>query len=144
MVQPAMQPPGLGGSGGPMRPPAMQPQGLGGPGGPMRPPQRPAETTSPWTRPVDPVAVTATFGGPSYQLFGGNGPTWSPSLGGLGGLGGPGGPRGLGGPGGPLMQPPPQRPLMTSQNNTQQQNFLFQPGPSALEKLLQQTPKPPE
>ena len=144
MVQPAMQPPGLGVSGGPMRPPAMQPQGLGGPGGPMRPPQRPAETTSPWTRPVDPVAVTATFGGPSYQLFGGNGPTWSPSLGGLGGLGGPGGPRVLGGPGGPLMQPPPQRPLMTSQNNTQEQNFLFQPGPSALEKLLQQTPKPPE
>ena len=128
----------------PMVQPAMQPPGLGGPGGPMRPPQRPAETTSPWTRPVDPVAVTATFGGPSYQLFGGNGPTWSPSLGGLGGLGGPGGPRGLGGPRGPLMQPPPQRPLMTSQNNTQEQNFLFQPGPSALEKLLQQTPKPPE
>ena len=121
--------------------PAMQPPGLGGPGGPMRPPQRPAETTSPWTRPVDPVAVTATFGGPSYQLFGGNGPAWSPGLGGLGGLGGPGGPRG---PGGPMMQPPPQRPSMTSQNNPQQQNFLFQPGPSALEKLLQQTPKPPQ
>jgi len=125
----------------PMVQPTMQPPGLGGPGGPMRPPQRPAETTSPWTRPVDPVAVTATFGGPSYQLFGGNGPAWSPGLGGLGGLGGPGGPRG---PGGPMMQPPPQRPSMTSQNNPQQQNFLFQPGPSALEKLLQQTPKPPQ
>ena len=41
----------------------------------------------------------------------------------------------------PMMQPPPPRIAATSQAN---QNFLFQPGPSPLEKLLQQNPKPPQ
>ena len=98
-------------------------------------PPRPFETSSPWARPaVDPAAVAATFRGPSYQLFAGNGPAWSL----------------------PPMERPqrPQIPMMaqsrppmippTSQTNQQpQQNFLFQPGPSPLEKLLQQNPKPP-
>ena len=35
-------------------------------------------------------------------------------------------------------------PKILSKSIFQQQNFLFQPGPSALEKLLQQTPKPPQ
>ena len=128
-----------------MMPPNMQlprpPPNLQQPLRPPGPPIRPIETTSPWTRPVDPVAVTATFGGPSYQLFGGNGPAWSlppmqrPPTGGIGGTAGS------------MMQPPSRPPgtsLQQGGQQQQQQNFLFQPGPSALEKLLQQTPKPPQ
>jgi len=89
---------------------------------------RPLEPSSPWTRPVDPAAVAATFRGPSYQLFAGNGPAWS-----LPPMERPQGSQV------PMMQPPPPRIAATSQAN---QNFLFQPGPSPLEKLLQQNPKP--
>ena len=132
-----------------------EPDPRGGPGGPAGPGPMQKQSSSmmphrgdhqrgdsPMSR-LDDLRSGGPPGGP-------RGPEGSMDSGGPRGPRGPeghmvsGGPRGLGGPGGPLMQPPPQRPLMTSQNNTQQQNFLFQPGPSALEKLLQQTPKPPE
>ena len=89
---------------------------------------------NPWIRPE---AISATFGGPSYQLFSGNSPVWSlqtqnsserpPNL-------------QLRTP----LQPNPQTSAAyqnVARPQMNRQNFLFQPGPSPLEKLLQQNPK---
>ena len=70
-------------------------------------------------RPVDPAALVATFGGPSYSLFAGNNPSWS-----------------LGSNERPRSTRPPPPPH-------QGQNFMFQSGPSPLERLLQQNPRFP-
>ena len=74
-------------------------------------------------RPVDPDPATlaATFGGPSYSLFAGTNPSWS--------LGSNERPR-------PPTRPPPPLPH-------QGQGFMFQSGPSPLERLLQQNPRFP-
>ena len=72
-------------------------------------------------RPVTSAEVAATFGGPSYSLFSGSNPTWSL----------------------PTSRQEQNQPRSIQPPNTQslnQQNFLFQPGPSPLEKLLQQNP----
>jgi hypothetical protein len=78
---------------------------------------------NPWTRPqqqlketISAAALSATFTGPSYSLFSGNSPSWS------------------------LNAPPsPQRPTTRPQQqpSASAANFLFQPGPSPLERLLQ-------
>ena len=92
-----------------------------------------APQASPWPsygaqppRPVDPAAVVATFGGPSYSLFAGNNPSWS--------IGG-----GHQRPSGP--PPPNLRPPLGQPPPPQGQNFMFQSGPSPLERLLQQNPR---
>ena len=72
-------------------------------------------------RPVTSAEVAATFGGPSYSLFSGSNPTWSL-------------------PTSRQEQNPPRPPQPPQTQSLNQQNFLFQPGPSPLEKLLQQNP----
>ena len=84
---------------------------------PPLPFQRPPPTASNWPRNIDPISINATLRAPSYQLFGGQGPAWClPNQ-------------------TNLQRPPPPS------NTRPPHNFLFQPGPSALEKLLQQNPR---
>ena len=82
-----------------------------------------------WPRPE---ALPPPYVGPSYQLFAGNSPTFSPF------------PLGNNQERSPANFPNAQVPPPSSNNPRppmNRQNFLFQPGPSPLEKLLRQNPK---
>lgn len=65
------------------------------------------------------AAAAATFRGPAYSLFAGSNPSWSL---------------------GPSNQ---QRPQQQQHHHHNQHHQLFQPGPSPLERLLQQNKQPP-